>query len=105
MQAELTELEDKLREANESELPEEEFRLATEKKREELADLMKKYASTEPSRFDRPLRTRRHEHEDHRRHDYHNRHVGGDEDEGDAYTGFSSNRRRDHSHWQPEHAF
>eukprot|EP00585_Thalassiosira_rotula_P014162 CAMPEP_0196164774 /NCGR_PEP_ID=MMETSP0911-20130528/886_1 /TAXON_ID=49265 /ORGANISM="Thalassiosira rotula, Strain GSO102" /LENGTH=159 /DNA_ID=CAMNT_0041430081 /DNA_START=23 /DNA_END=498 /DNA_ORIENTATION=- len=41
LRKELTEIEEKLREANEMELPEEDFRVAAEEKREELNELVK----------------------------------------------------------------
>lgn len=86
--AELVKLEHKLREANENELPEEEFRVAVEAKREELATLMKKYANSETSdHVDRQRRRRQDQ-------DHHRRPVGQDEDE--AFVNFSSNRRRGH---------
>mmetsp|Transcript_12773 Transcript_12773/g.19037 ORF Transcript_12773/g.19037 Transcript_12773/m.19037 type:complete len:284 (-) Transcript_12773:141-992(-) len=44
LRKELTEVEEKLREANEQELPEEEYRVAAEEKREELNKLMKEFA-------------------------------------------------------------
>ena len=44
VRAELTRAEDKLREANEMELPEETYRVACEQKKEELNDLMAKFA-------------------------------------------------------------
>lgn len=98
VRAELTKLEHKLREANEMELPEEEFRAAVDSKRDELAVLMKKYANTEDSstRFDRSQRSHRAGHQDH-----HRRAVGQDEDDG-AFVNFTSNRRRDHGYDQFE---
>ena len=44
LRKELTEVEEKLREANENELPEEEYRVAAEEKRQELNKLMKEFA-------------------------------------------------------------
>lgn len=44
LRAELTSIEEKLREANENELPEEEYRVAAEEKRSELNALMKEFA-------------------------------------------------------------
>lgn len=44
LRKELTEVEEKLREANEQELPEEEYRVAAEEKRQELNKLMKEFA-------------------------------------------------------------
>ena len=43
LRKELTEVEEKLREANEQELPEEEYRVAAEEKRAELNKLMKEF--------------------------------------------------------------
>ncbi|KAL7470513.1 hypothetical protein ACHAXS_010767 [Conticribra weissflogii] len=43
LRKELTEIEEKMREANENELPEEEYRVAAEEKREELNDLMRRF--------------------------------------------------------------
>lgn len=45
LRAEVTSIEEKLREANENELPEEEYRVAAEEKRAELNDLMKEFQS------------------------------------------------------------
>lgn len=43
LRKELTEIEEKMREANENELPEEEYRVAAEGKREELNELMRRF--------------------------------------------------------------
>ncbi|KAL7483780.1 hypothetical protein ACHAWX_000187, partial [Stephanocyclus meneghinianus] len=45
VRAELEEIEAQLREANENELPEEEYRVAAERKRDELNELMKEFQS------------------------------------------------------------
>lgn len=52
LRAELTEIELKLREANEMELPEEEFRVAAEAKREELNGLVKEFTELNMKEFE-----------------------------------------------------
>ena len=116
LRKELTEVEEKLREANENELPEEEYRVAAEEKREELNKLMKDFAAlnakggddkptesgdtggSKPERkhYERPSERRRRLEQKRREegggYSYNKSydHEGGGDD--DAYKSFGSNR-------------
>jgi hypothetical protein len=104
VQEELNKAETALREANENELPEEEFRVKAEAKRKELHDLMEQYTkeneekkkeeeANKPSRthFERPSERRKRLDEEHGR-----RHPQ-DEPQADAYSSFGGKNRR-HGH-------
>ena len=84
VRAALTKAEAQWRDANEKELPEEKFRVVVEAKRAELANLMKQFALENEERRSFGSRRRRD----------HGRRPVGQEEDGDAFVNFSSNRRR-----------
>lgn len=121
LRTELTDLENKLREANENELPEEEYRVATETKRSELNALMKEFEEInlkdppsveqkrgddqskgvhqEKRKFERPSERRRRLEQQKREEGGHGggyRHDGGGGE--DAYSSFGGRERRGDGH-------
>jgi hypothetical protein len=109
LREELTEAEQKLRDANEMELPEEQYRVVVDKKRTELKELMETFTKlnlekpsssstvekvetngeTTRPKFERPSERRKRLEEQHGGYEQ----GGGGGDEEPAFSSFQSNRR------------
>jgi hypothetical protein len=107
VRVELTKAETLFRQANEMELPEEEFRAAAEAKRNELNDLVKKFTDMNVTSKTEKLTSNVRPSERHRRKDmdgHQSQHVVAEEGDG-AFTAFVSNRRRRRNGQAEEQAY